>query len=81
MRKRKSTPERDRSLTVTGFARLCHMASHENDTNDSSAHDELKRKRLSEIREKIDRGLKQLDEGFGISAKDARARLRRIRSK
>jgi hypothetical protein len=38
--------------------------------------DELKQKHLTEVREKIDRGLKQLDEGQGISAQEARARLR-----
>jgi len=45
-------------------------------TKTKSKHN-LKRKRLSEVREKIDRGLQQLDEGRAISAKDARARLRR----
>jgi len=40
-------------------------------------HDQLKQQRLAQVREKIDRGLQQLDAGQGISAKDARARLRR----
>ena len=48
--------------------------------NEPPNEDELKEKRLSEIREKIDRGLKQLDEGRGINAKDARIQLRRIRN-
>jgi hypothetical protein len=52
------------------------MASHRQDSNKLSNDIELKRKRLAEIREKIDRGLKQLDEGLGISAEDARIRLR-----
>ena len=52
------------------------MASHRQDPNKLSDDIELKRKRLAEIRKKIDRGLKQLDEGFGISAEDARIRLR-----
>ncbi len=47
--------------------------------NKPSNDDELKRKRLSDVREKIDRGLKQLDDGRAISAKDARAQLRRSR--
>jgi len=38
--------------------------------------DQSKQKRLAEVCEKIDRGLRQLDEGRGISSKDARARLR-----
>jgi hypothetical protein len=57
------------------------MALHGNNMNTTSNHDQLKQKRLAEVREKIDRGLKQLDEGRAISAKDARARLRRTRSK
>lgn len=44
-------------------------------------HDQLKQKRLAEVRKKIDRGLDQLDAGLGTSAADARARLRRPRSK
>ena len=40
-------------------------------------HDQLKQQRLAEVREKIDRGLQQLDAGQGISAQEARARLRR----
>jgi antitoxin ParD1/3/4 len=42
--------------------------------------DRLKQSQLAAVRQKIDRGLKQLDEGQGISAQDARARLRRRRS-
>ena len=55
------------------------MASQQ-DTNELPNRDELTQKRLSEIREKIERGLKQLDEGRGISDKDARIQLRRIRN-
>ena len=44
-------------------------------------HDQLKQKRLAEVRRKIDRGLKQLDDGLGISATEARVRLRRTRNK
>jgi antitoxin ParD1/3/4 len=40
-------------------------------------HDQLKQQRLIQVREKIDRGLQQLDAGQGISAQEARARLRR----
>jgi antitoxin ParD1/3/4 len=40
-------------------------------------HDQLKQQRLAQVREKIDRGLQQLDAGQGISAQEARARLRR----
>jgi hypothetical protein len=47
----------------------------------TSNRDQLKQKRLAEVREKIDRGLKQLDEGRAISAEGARARFRRTRSK
>ncbi len=43
--------------------------------------DQLKQKRLTEVRQKIDRGLRQLDDGQGISSAEARARLRRPRSK
>ena len=43
--------------------------------------DQLKQKRLAEVRRKIDRGLKQLDDGLGIGATEARARLRRTRNK
>ncbi len=39
-------------------------------------HDQLKQQRLTEVREKIDRGLQQLDAGQAISAQEARARLR-----
>jgi antitoxin ParD1/3/4 len=40
-------------------------------------HDQLKRQRLTEVREKIDRSLQQLEDGQGISGQEARARLRR----
>jgi antitoxin ParD1/3/4 len=40
-------------------------------------HDQLKQQRLAQVREKIDRGLQQLDTGQGISPQEARARLRR----
>jgi antitoxin ParD1/3/4 len=40
-------------------------------------HDQLKRQRLTEVREKIDRGLQQLEAGQGVSGPEARARLRR----
>jgi len=56
------------------------MPSHQKNNNEPPNEDELREKRLSEIREKIDRGLKQLDEGRGINAKDARIQLRRIRN-
>jgi antitoxin ParD1/3/4 len=39
--------------------------------------DQMKQQRLAQVREKIDRGLQQLDAGQGIGAKEARARLRR----
>jgi len=39
--------------------------------------EEMKRQRLAEIRQKIDRGLDQLDQGHGIPAREARSRLRR----
>ncbi len=39
-------------------------------------HDQLKQQRLAQVREKIDRGLQQLDAGRGIRAQEARARLR-----
>jgi hypothetical protein len=57
------------------------MESQGNDPNKSSSHDELRQKRLAEIRDKIDRGLKQLDEGHAVSAQEARARLRESRTK
>ncbi len=44
-------------------------------------HDQLKQQRLAQVREKIDRALQQLDAGRGISAQEARARLRRSRRK
>jgi antitoxin ParD1/3/4 len=40
-------------------------------------HDQLKQGRLAQVREKIDRGLQQLEAGQGVSAQEARARLRR----
>ncbi len=40
-----------------------------------------RQKRLSDVREKIDRGLEQLDQGKGIRPEDARARLRAARGK
>jgi hypothetical protein len=52
------------------------MASQRHETNEPSNDDELK-KRLAKIREKIDRGLEQLDESQGVSAQEARARLRK----
>ena len=39
----------------------------------------LKQQRLSEIRQKIDRALDQLDSGGGIPAREARRRLRQIK--
>ena len=39
--------------------------------------DQIKQQRLAQVRDKIDRGLQQLDAGQGISAQEARARLRR----
>jgi antitoxin ParD1/3/4 len=42
--------------------------------------DRLKQNHLVAVRQKIDRGLKQLNEGQGISEQEARARLRRRRS-
>ena len=44
-------------------------------------HDELRQKRLADVRDKIDRGLRQLDQGQGISGKEARTLLRRARKK
>lgn len=44
-------------------------------------HDQIKQARLAQVRQKIDRGLKQLDEGQGIGAEEARARLHRARRK
>jgi antitoxin ParD1/3/4 len=41
--------------------------------------DRLKQAQLAAVRKKIDRGLKQLDEGLGIHAEDARERLRQRR--
>jgi antitoxin ParD1/3/4 len=39
--------------------------------------EEIKHQRLAEIRQKIDRGLDQLDRGQGISSREARSRIRR----
>ena len=39
--------------------------------------DQLRQKRLAAVREKIDRGLEQLDRGEGIPGDQARAHLRR----
>jgi len=43
--------------------------------------DQLKQRRLAEVRQKIDRGLEQLDRGMGFPGDEARARLRRTKSK
>ena len=43
--------------------------------------EKLKQIHLTEIRQKIDRGLQQLDEGKGIGPAEARDRLRRARTK
>lgn len=40
-----------------------------------------KQKRLAQVREKIDRGLQQLDQGKGISPEEARSGLRAARRK
>jgi antitoxin ParD1/3/4 len=42
--------------------------------------EELKQQRLAEVRQKIDRGLDQLEKGLGIPGSEARARLRRKRA-
>jgi len=42
-------------------------------------HDALKQQRLAEVRNKIDRGIEQLDRGEGIPGPEARTRLRRSR--
>ncbi len=39
--------------------------------------EEMKQRRLAAVRQKIDRGLDQLDRGLGIPGAEARARLRR----
>ena len=39
--------------------------------------EQLKLQRLASVRQKIDRGLEQLDKGQGIPGSEARARLRR----
>jgi antitoxin ParD1/3/4 len=38
--------------------------------------EELKQQRLAEVRQKIDRAIEQLGQGFGIPGHDAKARLR-----
>ena len=43
--------------------------------------DQVRQKRLMEVGQKIDRGLAQLERGEGISGTEARARLRRGKSK
>jgi antitoxin ParD1/3/4 len=43
--------------------------------------DQLRQGRLSAVRQKIDRGLAQLDRGEGIPASEARSRLRRVKKK
>jgi antitoxin ParD1/3/4 len=43
--------------------------------------EEMKQHRLAEIREKIDRGLNQLNKGQGIPGREARSRLRRSTQK
>ena len=42
--------------------------------------DDMKQRRLAEVRQKIDRGIEQLERGLGIPGPEARARLRRQRS-
>jgi antitoxin ParD1/3/4 len=42
--------------------------------------DEAKQLRLAEVRQKIDRGIDELDRGLGIPGPEARARLRQRRS-
>jgi hypothetical protein len=42
-------------------------------------HEQLKQQRLLEVRQKIDRGIEQLDRGLGIPGPEARARLRQRR--
>jgi antitoxin ParD1/3/4 len=44
-------------------------------------HDELRQKRLADVRDKVDRGLRQLDQGQGISGEEARTLLRRAQKK
>ncbi len=43
--------------------------------------DQLRQKRLAEVRRKIDRGLEQLDRGEGVPGDQARSRLRRTKKK
>jgi antitoxin ParD1/3/4 len=43
--------------------------------------DQLRQNRLAAVRQKIDRGLSQLDRGEGIPADQAKSRLRRINKK
>jgi antitoxin ParD1/3/4 len=42
--------------------------------------DQVRQKNLAEVRQKVNRGLAQLDKGQGIPAEQARARLRRARN-
>ncbi len=42
--------------------------------------EELKQQRLAHVRQKIDRGIDQLDKGLGIPGPEARARLQRRKS-
>ena len=42
--------------------------------------DQMRQKNLAEVRQKINRGLTQLDKEQGIPAEQARARLRRARN-
>jgi len=44
-------------------------------------HEELKRQRVAEVRQKIDRGIEQLDRGEGIVGTEARRRLRLARKR
>lgn len=43
--------------------------------------DQLKKQHLADVRQKIERGLEQLDKGLGIPAREVRARLRRHKMK
>lgn len=43
--------------------------------------DQVRQARLKQVRDKIKRGLKQLDDGKGIGGDEARERLRRSRAK
>jgi antitoxin ParD1/3/4 len=42
--------------------------------------DQLRQQRLAEVRQKIDRGIDQLDRGLGISGSKARVRLQQRKS-